>query len=38
MNARPDHSWAERPLTMLIEIARFFCAAPSGPWRELRPE
>jgi len=35
---QPDHSWAERPLTMLIEIARFFCAAPSGPWPELRPE
>jgi len=34
---QPDHSWAERPLTMLIEIARFFCTAPPRPWIELRP-
>jgi aminoglycoside phosphotransferase (APT) family kinase protein len=34
---QPNHSWAERPLTMLVELARFFLAAPPGIWRDLGP-
>lgn len=34
---QPDHSWAERPLSMLLEVTRFFLEAPDGPWRDLRP-
>jgi aminoglycoside phosphotransferase (APT) family kinase protein len=34
---QPNHSWAERPLTMLLEIARFFLVDRSGPWHDLRP-
>jgi aminoglycoside phosphotransferase (APT) family kinase protein len=35
---QPDYSWAERPLTMLLEIARFFFSDPGDPWRDLRPD
>lgn len=34
---QPDHSWAERPLTMGIEIARFFASPRPGAWSRLRP-
>ncbi len=34
---QPDHSWAERPLTMLVELSRFFLTNQSPIWRELRP-
>lgn len=34
---QPTQSWAERPLTMLVDIARFFLTDPGDPWRDLRP-
>jgi aminoglycoside phosphotransferase (APT) family kinase protein len=33
----PDRSWAERPLSMLLEIMRFAIEAPSRPWHDLLP-
>jgi aminoglycoside phosphotransferase (APT) family kinase protein len=33
----PTRSWAERPLSMLLEIMRFEIEAPQGIWRELMP-
>lgn len=35
---QPAHSWAERPLPMLLEIARFFLSCPPDRWQELRPQ
>jgi aminoglycoside phosphotransferase (APT) family kinase protein len=34
---QPDWSWAERPLSMLLEIARFFLESPEERWREWAP-
>ncbi len=34
---QPNHSWAERPLTMLVELNRFFMTNQSPIWRELAP-
>ncbi len=34
---QPNHSWAERPLTMLVELSRFFLTNQSPIWCELRP-
>jgi aminoglycoside phosphotransferase (APT) family kinase protein len=31
----PDHSWAERPMSMLLEIMRFLIESPAGVWRDL---
>jgi aminoglycoside phosphotransferase (APT) family kinase protein len=31
----PGRSWAERPLSMLLEIMRFMIEAPAGQWRDL---
>jgi aminoglycoside phosphotransferase (APT) family kinase protein len=33
---QPDHSWAERPLAMLLEIMRFLLTRPAG-WRDYLP-
>jgi aminoglycoside phosphotransferase (APT) family kinase protein len=33
----PGFSWAERPLSMLLEILGFFAADPPEPWRGLGP-
>jgi aminoglycoside phosphotransferase (APT) family kinase protein len=33
----PTRSWAERPLSMLLEIMRFQFEAPPGAWRDLLP-
>lgn len=33
----PGFSWAERPLSMLLETLAFFATAPPDPWRELGP-
>ena len=33
----PDRSWAERPLSMLLEIMRFEIEVPPGIWRDLSP-
>jgi aminoglycoside phosphotransferase (APT) family kinase protein len=35
---RPTQLWAERPLTMLIDVARFFLTDPADPCRDLRPD
>jgi hypothetical protein len=35
--AQPGRSWAERPISMLVEIARFFLSSPPQPWDDLRP-
>jgi aminoglycoside phosphotransferase (APT) family kinase protein len=32
---QPDHSWAERPLAMLLEIMRFLLEVPSQPWASM---
>jgi aminoglycoside phosphotransferase (APT) family kinase protein len=34
---QPERSWAERPASMLIEIARFFLETPGLRWREWTP-
>lgn len=34
---QPGKSWAERPLTMVLETARFFLKLPPEPWRGLAP-
>ncbi|MDQ2742500.1 MAG: phosphotransferase [Chloroflexota bacterium] len=34
---QPNHSWVERPLTMLVELSRFFLTTQSPIWRDLRP-
>lgn len=34
---RPERAWAERPLVMPIEIARFLLAPPGPRWRALAP-
>lgn len=34
---QPNYSWAERPLTMLLEITRFLLADLPGAWHDLRP-
>jgi aminoglycoside phosphotransferase (APT) family kinase protein len=31
---QPDWSWAERPLSMLLEVTRFFLESPGERWRE----
>jgi len=31
----PQRSWAERPMTMLLEIMRFLIEAPGEPWASL---
>lgn len=31
----PQRSWAERPMTMLLEIMRFLIEAPGKPWASL---
>ncbi len=33
----PGHSWAERPLAMLLETLRFFADPPNERWRDLGP-
>jgi tRNA A-37 threonylcarbamoyl transferase component Bud32 len=33
----PAHSWAERPLSFLIELLHFFATAPSAEWRGNAP-
>lgn len=35
---QPNHSWAERPLTMLVALNRFFLTRQSTIWDELRPK
>lgn len=35
---QPERSWAERPLTMLLNMTRFFLASPGEPWCDLRPD
>jgi aminoglycoside phosphotransferase (APT) family kinase protein len=34
---QPDLSWAERPMSMLLELLRFMLNAPGSRWRELAP-
>jgi aminoglycoside phosphotransferase (APT) family kinase protein len=34
---KPEWSWAERPIGMLLEVLRFFAGEPSGRWRGLGP-
>ena len=34
---QPGRSWAERPMSMILEIARFFLSDPPEPWNSLRP-
>lgn len=34
---QPDHSWAERPLPMLLDVLRFFLEDPPQPWHDLQP-
>lgn len=34
---QPNHSWAERPLTMLVELSRFFLTNRSPIWHDLGP-
>jgi hypothetical protein len=33
----PGHSWAERPLSMLLDTLAFFGAKPPHAWRDLGP-
>jgi aminoglycoside phosphotransferase (APT) family kinase protein len=33
----PGFAWAERPLSMLLDLLMFFAADPPEPWRALRP-
>lgn len=33
----PGRSWVEHPMTVLIDILRFFQASPSGRWAEIAP-
>ena len=35
--ALPDRSWAERPLSMLVDTLAFFASDPPDVWRELGP-
>jgi aminoglycoside phosphotransferase (APT) family kinase protein len=34
---QPNHSWAERLLTMLLDIMRSFLSRPPDPWDDLAP-
>lgn len=34
---QPNHSWTERPLTVLVELGRFFLVEQQPIWRALRP-
>jgi Ser/Thr protein kinase RdoA (MazF antagonist) len=33
----PDRSWAERPLSMLVDTLAFFAAEPPDVWRDVAP-
>jgi hypothetical protein len=34
---QPELSWAERPLSMLLDIMRFLLADPPFAWNQFRP-
>jgi hypothetical protein len=34
---QPQLSWAERPVSMLLEIMRFFLESPGARWTSLAP-